>query len=278
VARGRKQVLTPSTSPLHFFGSEVRRAREASGMTLGELGTLVPCDPSTVSRIEAGILAPDAHFAEVCDEAFPSSGGWFKRFYSESRDWNTPFAAAFRPFTSYEAEASALYLFEHALLPGLFQTEAYARGILSQHPDATEAEVAERVAARMARQAVLNREVPPRVWAVISEPVLHREVGSAKITQEAIAHVAELSRRPGVTVQVLAKSVHVGLQGAFAVADATGASSSAYLEDAWDGRVTQDTATVNGLAVRFRFLQTEAMTASASRELLERLAEERWNT
>jgi hypothetical protein len=207
----------------------------------------------------------------------PHPGGWFTRFYNESRDWNAPFAAAFRPFTSYEAEASALYLFEHALLPGLFQTEAYARGVLSQHPDTTEAEVSERVAARIARQAVLNCEVPPRIWAVITEPALHREVGSAKTMHEALMHVAELSLRPGITVQVLAKGVHVGLQGAFAVAETVGATTSAYLEDASDGRVTQDAVTVGGLAVRFRCLQTEAMTATASRELLERLAEERWN-
>jgi transcriptional regulator with XRE-family HTH domain len=75
MARGRKQALTPNASPLHFFGSEVRHAREAAGMTLNDLGAMVPCDPSTVSRVESGILAPDMHFAEVCDEAFPSSGG-----------------------------------------------------------------------------------------------------------------------------------------------------------------------------------------------------------
>jgi transcriptional regulator with XRE-family HTH domain len=278
MARGRKQDLTPGASPLHFFGSEVRRAREAADMTLSNLAAMIPCAPSTVSRVESGTLAPDGHFAQVCDEAFPQVGGWFTRFYTDSRDWNTPFPAAFRPFTFYEAEASALYLFEHALLPGLFQTEAYARGVLAQHPDTTEAQVSERVAARIVRQAVLDREAPPHVWAVISESALHREVGSVKTMHEALTHVAELARRPGITVQVLTKSVHVGLQGAFAIAEATGATSTAYLEDASDGRVTQDSATVNGLAVRFRSLQTEAMTATTSRDLLERLAKERWDT
>ena len=277
MTRERKPTPT-SASPLRFFGSEVRRARETAGMTLGDLAAMIPCDPSTVSRVENGILAPDSHFAEVCDQAFPASGGWFTRFYSESRDWNAPFPAPFRPFTSYEAKASALYLFEHALLPGLFQTEAYAHGVLSQHPDATEAEVSERVAARLARQVVLNDEDPPRIWTVITESVLYREVGSVKTMHEALMHVAELARRPGITVQVLAKAVHVGLQGAFAIAETIGTTSSAYLEDASDGRVTQDAATVNGLAVRFRCLQTEAMTATASRDLLERIAEERWNT
>jgi ribosome-binding protein aMBF1 (putative translation factor) len=67
----KKRTLTPGASPLHHFGSEVRRAREAAGMTLTELGALVPCDNSTVSRIESGLIAPDAHFAEVCDRRSP---------------------------------------------------------------------------------------------------------------------------------------------------------------------------------------------------------------
>ncbi len=63
--------LDPGASPLHFFGAEVRRAREAAGMTLAALGAIVPCDASTVSRIEAGLLAPTERFANACDE-----GGW----------------------------------------------------------------------------------------------------------------------------------------------------------------------------------------------------------
>jgi transcriptional regulator with XRE-family HTH domain len=59
----RIRTLTPGASPMHFFGSEVRRAREAAGMTQADLGALVPCDNSTVSRVEAGILAPDEAFA-----------------------------------------------------------------------------------------------------------------------------------------------------------------------------------------------------------------------
>lgn len=95
----RSRMLTPSASPMHFFGSEARRAREAAGMTQSELGELVPCDKATVSRVEA----------------------------------------------------VALRWFEHSLVPGLLQTEDYARAVLKRHPKTTNEQVDERVAARLAR-------------------------------------------------------------------------------------------------------------------------------
>jgi transcriptional regulator with XRE-family HTH domain len=277
MARGRKQPLTPNASPLHFFGSEVRRAREAAGMTLADLAVLVPCDPSTVSRIESGILAPDAHLARVCDEAFPQLGGWFTRFYAESRDWNAPFPPSFRPFAEDEAEATALYVFQFALVPGLLQTEDYARAVLSRHPNASDGEVAERVAARLARQAILARDEPPLTWFVLDAAVLHRDVGGPKVMYAALRHVAEMSRRPHITTQVLTTGAHVGLQGSFDIAEKAGATVTANLEDIADGRVVKDTATVSMVATRFRHLQTEALSAADSLALIEQIAEERWN-
>jgi DNA-binding XRE family transcriptional regulator len=79
--------LDPTVSPAHFFGAEVRRARATAGMTLADLAVTVPCDASTVSRIEAGEREPTERFAVACDEAFPHMTGWFTRFYRDSRKW-----------------------------------------------------------------------------------------------------------------------------------------------------------------------------------------------
>jgi transcriptional regulator with XRE-family HTH domain len=115
---------------MHFFGSEVRRAREAACMSQTELGDLVPCDKATVSRIEAGLTQPDQAFARACDATFPRPDGWFTRFYAGSRTWGEAFPPAFRPFAACESEAVALRWFEHSLVPGLLQTEDYARAVL----------------------------------------------------------------------------------------------------------------------------------------------------
>ena len=74
----RSRTLTPGESPMHHFGSEVRLAREAAGMSCEALADLVPCNKGTVSRIEAGLSMPDRRFAEVCSETFRNP--WFVRF------------------------------------------------------------------------------------------------------------------------------------------------------------------------------------------------------
>ena len=278
MTRGRRQELTPEKSPLHFFGNEVRLARDEVGMSQGDFGTRVPCDSSTVSRIESGTLAPDRHFAEVCDETFPDHRGWFARFYVDSRDWNQPFAVPFRSFAQYEATAATLYNFEHSLLPGPLQTEDYAHAVLARHPGVTEGEVAERVSARIARQAVLSRDEPPMFWAVLDEAALTRHIGDAKIMYTALRHMIDMSMRPNIIVQVLPDTdAHVGLQGSLNIAETVGASATAHLADIADGRLIEDPATVSTLMKRFRWLQAEALPAAASRDIIEQIAEEQWN-
>ena len=273
----RKRNLTPSASPLHHFGSELRRAREEAGMTLAEFGALVPCDNSTVSRIEAGLIAPDLHLAEVADRAFPFARGWFTRFLNDSQEWNgnSALSPAFRDFADDEAEATALYSFEHSVLPGLLQTEDYARVVLSRHPGVTDELVNSRVAARMGRQAILTRDDPPLFWAVLDEMALRRQYGGPKVMRDALLHLADMARLPNITVQVIPANgnYHVGLQGSLVIAEKSGALASVFTEDADDGRTSDEADRVNRLSVRFRHLQTVAMTPDESLGLIERIAE-----
>jgi hypothetical protein len=104
-----------------------------------------------------------------CDAGFPAAGGWFTRFYTAHAKWDVAVAPAFRSFVGDEARATALYVFEHSLIPGLLATEDYSRAVLSRHVGVTAEQVAARVAARMARQAILDREDPPLLWAVIDD-------------------------------------------------------------------------------------------------------------
>lgn len=258
---------------MHHFGSEVRRAREAIGMTQSELGALVPCDKSVVSRVEAGLVAPDESFARACDVAFPQMGGWFMRFWKDSQTWSEAFPAAFREFATYEAAAIALWTFQHTLMPGLLQTENYARAVLERHPGTTPEQVTERVAARMARQSVLDRDRPPRFWVLLDENVLHREVGGTKIMHDQISHLAGMARRPNITVQFLPRTgAHVGLQGAFVMAE-TPDAQVVNLEHFADGMTTDSPAIVAMANERLDILRTEAYRGSESLTLMEEMAE-----
>jgi hypothetical protein len=210
----RVRTLTPGASPIHFFGSEVRRAREAAGMPQAELGALVPRDKSVVSRIEAGLLQADEAFARACDVAFEHLDGFFTRFWKDCQTWGAAFPAAFREFAAYEAEAVTMWTFQHSLVPGLLQTEGYARAVLERHPNVTTEQVAERLAARLARQSVLERTYPPLLWVLLDENVLHRHVGGATMMQDQMTHLAAMARRPNITVQLIPREEsHVGLTG-----------------------------------------------------------------
>jgi transcriptional regulator with XRE-family HTH domain len=144
--------MTADTSdPIRYFGREVRRARLAAKMSLAELGRVIGYHPSQVSRVERGTRAYTEKFAEMCDKAFPERGGWFHRFYLESRQWPaTP--PWFRNWIEeHEQRAVSLRIWQPSSLSGLLQTEAFALALLRTFPGATATQIDERVAARMAR-------------------------------------------------------------------------------------------------------------------------------
>ncbi len=228
--------------------------------------------------IESGHRSPSRDFAARCDEAF-AAPGTFARLERRLRD--VPFSSGFRPFQPYENQATALRLFEHSLIPGLLQTEAYARAVLETHPNTPADVVEERVAARMARQVILDRDEPPPplLWVLLDEHVLTREIGGIKVMHDQLAHLAAKARRPNVTAQVIAGvGAHPGLLGAFAIAELTGLPAIVYLETAHDGQTLEDPDVGARMSVRFDALRTEALTGRASLSLIERVTEERWTT
>jgi hypothetical protein len=168
-------------------------------MTQSELAEMVPCDTATVSRVENGVtFPPDDAFARTCSAAFGNE--WFLRFWKDSQTWGAAvFPQSLREFAAYEAEAVTLWLCEHSVLPGLLQVEPYARAVLESHPDTDSEQAAQRAAARIARQTVLERSRPPRVWALIDEGALYREVAAPKVMAGQMVRLAELARRPAVS-------------------------------------------------------------------------------
>ncbi|MGH3287612.1 MAG: helix-turn-helix domain-containing protein [Streptosporangiaceae bacterium] len=265
------------TAALSLFADELRAAREQRGWSQADLAELIPYSLSTISMVEALHRVPTRDLAVHLDKAF-GTPGTFARLEGRLRD--LPFPASFRPFAAYEAEATALYVFEHSLVPGLLQTPEYARAVLATRPNTAEDEIDNLVAARLARQDVLTRDEPPAplLWALIDEGVLHRPVAPAEVMREQLARLMELSRRPNVTVQVLPYSAggHTGLLGAFTIADLGGNPGTVNVEDITDGRVFEDPSMVSRVTLRYKSLQSEALPKGASRELIARVAEERW--
>jgi Domain of unknown function (DUF5753)/Helix-turn-helix domain len=275
-----KRDLDPAASPLHFFGAEVRRAREAAGMTLADLGVTVPCDASTVSRIEAGRLHPTDRFVAACMEAFPQLE-WLSRFYEDSQMWGDgAIPRWFEDWLNMERVASTLRTWQPLLIPGLLQTADYARamygaGFLS----ADDGEVDQLIAARMARQRIFDRPNPPNLWIVLDEAVLHRLIGTPKTMYDQLLQVADMSMRSYICVQVVPSSTgaHAGLSCGFHIASAQGKRDLLYME-AVEGVTEERSALVSKAALIFDLVRSDALARSASRDLILKVAEERWNT
>jgi hypothetical protein len=120
-------------------------------------------------------------------------------------------------------------------LSGLLQTEQYARAILAVNPGVTEEQVSERLAARLARQAILARDESPVAWFLVDEAALRRCVGSPDVMAAQLAHLRGVARLPTVTIQVVPSIAHAGLLSGFAVAE-----RAAYVETAVAGQVFED--------------------------------------
>jgi transcriptional regulator with XRE-family HTH domain len=254
-----------------LFAKTLRKHREKRGLSREELAAEVHHSASTIANVETGYRAPTAEQARDFDEFFDTPGTFADL---EGRLHGLPFSVGFRPFRDVEAECVVLKLYEPLLVPGVQQTEDYMRALFETHPGVTPGLVDERTAGRLARQGVLARESPPRVWCILDQYVLKREIGSRKTMAGQIRHLIDVARRPNVTIQVITDTTHCGLSGAFYLAETKSGQRVAYLETSADGSTTEEPDTVLDQETRFATLMTVALRARESLEFLERMLDE----
>ena len=266
--------------------------RAERGWSRAELAAKAQYSESLIAMVETYQRAPTQALAKSLDRAFRTAGftedapgkpgtpGTFGRLWLKLRTISFP--ESFRPYAELEAKAEVLRTFQHSLVPGLLQTEDYARAVLSTKSDATEAEIEVRVAERIARQRVLNRdEAPlPRLYAMLDEAVLYRPVAPLPVMHDQLTRLVEVSRWPHITIQVVpyAAGGHGGLEGAFIIAELPEEQSIVFLEDASGGRVAEEGQALCEVTLRYETLRSEALPKSASRDLIAKVAKDRWTT
>jgi transcriptional regulator with XRE-family HTH domain len=272
--------LDPSAGPLQFFGAELRRARAGAGLSQDQLGQRLGYSGALVGKVEVGERAPSQDFADGCDQAFPEAGGLFGRIYQLARRWDGSYPSWFAEWVESERRAASLRWWEPLLVPGLLQTADYARAILAADPETTDDRLEELVAARLKRQEILDKPTPPALWVVLDEAVLHRLIGSRKIMYDQLLALADSSCRSNITVQVVPAEIgaHAGLLGAFIVASFDSSPSTVYMESPDQGQIAEVPSVVRRLSVTFDTLRADALPRGASRDLIGKVAEERWAT
>jgi transcriptional regulator with XRE-family HTH domain len=260
-------------SPLRVFGSMLAYYRGQAGMTPEQLGTQIFMSGSLIRKVEAGTRTPAEDLAKACDDAL-GCGGALIELHGQLRPLfrDRPYPGWFGKWPEVEAAAKTLRWFEPLVIPGLLQTEDYARAILSTRIGDTEDEIDEMVAARMERQHILARDKPPTLWVIVDEGVLRRAVGGPEVMAEQIVHLGEMARQPGIVIQVipLATGAHQGLNGgAFIIADIPGAPAVAYQDTAARGQVIEDGEDTEALVTTWDTLKAEALPRAASLTLIE---------
>ncbi|AVZ72715.1 transcriptional regulator [Streptomyces lunaelactis] len=264
--------LDPSASPLDYYGSELRRLREDAGLKQGELGCCVFCTASLIGQIETARKVPTRDFSERVDAAL-GTGGVFSRLVglvlrSQLPNW-------FQAYAEMEARAAYIYSYQAQLVDGLVQTEVYARAVLGVR---NEENLDAKVAARMERQRILDRESPPLSWVVLSEAVLHQEIGGPDVMRNQLAHLLELRGREWVKVQILPfdAGAHAGLPGSFSLLRFEDDPDLVYTEDFVQGHMTANPQVLREGSLRYDHLQAAALSVEDSAALIARVMEERY--
>jgi transcriptional regulator with XRE-family HTH domain len=259
------------------WGRELRRLREARGWSQAELARRMFCDDSVVSRLETGMLAPTTKTAQAADTALelPDSLASLREILMNlgGGQWAGDIA-------ELEKRATLLSQWEPCFVPGLLQAELYMREVfLSAEPDATDAQIQERVAERLDRQEIWQRPdpPPPMLHAVIWEPALRVPVGGSKVMHDQLLDLAEAARsnrRVRLQVLPLDYGVNAGMGGAFVVANFADERPAAVLDNLLSGQMTEKRAEVDRLSLLFATLASDAMNPQASAELIEKVAGE----
>ncbi|MFE1438128.1 helix-turn-helix domain-containing protein [Streptomyces sp. NPDC058739] len=269
------------------LGQELRRLRELKGMTAEEVAERLLVSQSKISRLENGrrsISQRDVRdlcgVYEVEDQRVVDSLMQMAKDSRQQGWWHAFGDVPYSVYIGLETDAASLRVYDPQVVPGLLQTRGYAEALIAGAlPEAAQADIDKRVQVRMRRQERISAaDNPLRLWAVVDEAALRREVGNRQVMIEQLEHLLEMAQLPHVTVQVIPFSMgaHPGVSGQYAIlefpdaADSTvvyieGVTSDLYLEKAQD---------VSKYSVMYEHLRAQALNVEQTREFISKVAKD----
>src|SRR6202142_1432611 len=273
------------TLRLRRLAAELRRLRAEAGLTREDVTERTGINEAPLYRLEVARArpqtrtltalldlygVPEADRAELVALSRQSSEqSWLQSFPTELPE-------PYPTYISFEGEARTLLNYECQFIPGLLQTEDYARAALQRgNPTASKDEVQRLVEARMGRQAVLDRDPPLRLWAIVDEAALHRPVGGHEVMHAQLDRLTEAAELPQITLQVLPYEVggHPGMMGAFAVLQYgdVAASDVVYIESQAGDLFLESETDLSRFSAIFEHLRALALPPEASVSLIARI-------
>jgi len=276
---GRRQ--TP-TVRLRRLAAELRALRASSGLTQDEVAERTGINAATLYRIEHARVRPQTRTlltllalyaaAEPHQEELVGllrearQRGWLHAYESELPEQYTT-------YVGFEGEARSVWNYESLYVPGLLQTEDYARAVIRGGlPTASRDEVERRVEVRMARQEVLSGDNPLELWAIVDEAALRRQVGGSDVMRAQLGHIADSSELPNVTFQVIPfeAGAHAGMPGSFVLMQFAEVAipDVIYIDSMAGDLFLEEDSDVRRYRLVFEHLRAVAVSPDASRSLI----------
>jgi transcriptional regulator with XRE-family HTH domain len=267
--------LDPYASPKTFYGAELRRLREAAGLTQSQLGERAFCSGTYVGQFETAVRRPQQDTSKLFDEIL-GTGEHLQRLCRLARKSRYP--DYFADVVELEELATTISEYSPVLVPGLLQTEAYARGLTQATlPYADDDEVRELVAGRMDRSRRLDNPGAPEVWAILHEAALHVSVDGPEVMHEQLNHLMDLGlHHKRIIVQVVPYSAgpHPLMYGTTILMTSDEAPPVAYTEGAHTGQLIDEPALVAKFNRSYDHVRAAALAPKASLALIESAAKD----
>jgi transcriptional regulator with XRE-family HTH domain len=265
---------------------ELMRRREASGLSREEAARRLEWSTSTIFRIETGRNRPQPGNVRVLLDLYGVTGSERDGLIQLAREARQPgWWHSFRdvlpnPYEVYiglEGGAASIRNFEPVVVPGLLQTEEYARAMFKGGPrELDRDDIERRVEVRLARQQILARDDRPRLWAVIDEAVIHRLVGDPAVMRAQLGHLIDTAEQGKTTVQVVPyrAGAHAGTTGPFVILDFPEPTdpSVVYVETLAGDIYLEERADVNRYTIAFDRLLAAALHPDDSVRLIQQAA------
>jgi transcriptional regulator with XRE-family HTH domain len=261
------------------LGLELRRLREAAGVTIDAVAERLECSSSKISRIETGHSGATPRDVRDMLAVYGVSGPPAEELVQVAREarqkgwWHLYGMVLTTAYVGLEAAASSIRAYEAQVVPGLLQVEDYARAMICKaRPDMTQAEVDRRVHVRSARQSLLTQADPLNLWVVLDEAVFRRPVGGSAVMRRQVDHLGRMAQMPNVRLQVLpfAAGAHAGMDGSFGILkyEDPGDPDLAFAENAAGGLFLEKDDELQRYNAIFEQLQATALSPEASMAFL----------
>ncbi|OEU86589.1 DNA-binding protein [Streptomyces abyssalis] len=272
----RKDVDAAASVPA-FYGAELRWKRENAGLTLQELAEGCFYSVAFLSQIEMGERRMPLDFARHADQLLDTDGFFERRCEDARKARRAGHAEYFADVVEQEKKAQFIGEWAPTLLPGLLQTEAYARAVVrATHPLELAEDVDAKVSARLSRASVFEDPRTPELWVVLHESLLRQPIMGSQDMAVQLNHVAELARRNRIITQVLPLNAgaHPFMIGTATLMSFAEAPPLTYTESLHSGELIDDPALVRQYMASYDLLRAAAMAPRASLAMIESAAED----